>query len=407
MKKSVILQRSFTMAWLLVAVTILFYCLDYYFRIVPALVVPELLRQYHSGPKLIGSFYSAFYLGYLLMQLPSGYLLDRFAFKKIMGLSIGVCVLFFVLFVWLQTPWLGVLSRFFIGGMSAFSFVAVLYVARHYLPRHYFSLIAGVAIGAGTIVAAGAQAFSAVLITGSPWQLVLTLQACWGFAVVAMVLFFPLKRLHKLADEKTPPLKIMLSSLKGFAKNKIILINGIVGSLFYLPTSIFAAAWGITFLRQSYHLTMADASLGILMLFMGWAIGSPWIGYYAEQSKKFARWIFSSAMLMVFLSCVMLYFPAQVGELIYLLLFLFGLLSSTQVLIWKIFSLHCPLELTGLGVAFTNMLVVLGGSLFHFLVSCFITVGPASQLNLISALSILPVIFFVTALLSLALRSSH
>src|SRR3989339_1159195 len=117
---------------LLITLAILFYCLDYYFRIVPSLVVRELMRQYHSGPQLIGGFYSAFYFGYALMQLPSGILLDRFSLKKIIISMILSCTVLFMLFVWISQPWFGVLLRFLIGSFSAFSFIAVLYIARHY-----------------------------------------------------------------------------------------------------------------------------------------------------------------------------------------------------------------------------------------------------------------------------------
>ena len=68
-------------------VTLLFYCLDFFFRISPGLVVSHLMAQYQLTAFGIAGFSSAFYLGYALFQLPAGLLLDRVSINGLLSLS--------------------------------------------------------------------------------------------------------------------------------------------------------------------------------------------------------------------------------------------------------------------------------------------------------------------------------
>ena len=388
---------------LLITLAILFYCLDYYFRIVPSLVVRELMRQYHSGPQLIGGFYSAFYFGYALMQLPSGILLDRFSLKKIIISMILSCTVLFMLFVWISQPWFGVLLRFLIGSFSAFSFIAVLYIARHYFSEKYFSLISGIAIGGGTMAAAAAQAFSAYFLGENDWHWVLSLQAAFGFLIAFGFYFANPEKIDKLYEKPKISLRESLRELVFLLKNKLVIVNGITGALLYLPTSIFAAAWSVTFLRDHYGLSAKFASIGILCLFGGWALGSPLVGYFGGKSQRSPLFILVCCLLLIVVSCALLYLPHFIGKDVYLLLLLFGILSSAQVLMWKIFARICPVHMTGVGVALTNTLVTLAVSIFHLVAAYLISLSSAGGLNLTLGLSLMPVLFFITALSSLFL----
>lgn len=388
---------------LLIILAILFYCLDYYFRIVPSLVVRELMQQYSGGPTLIGGFYSTFYLGYLTMQLPAGILLDRFSPQKIIAVMIFFCSFFFICFVWALEPWLGLLLRFLIGVFSAFSFISVLYIARHYFSDKYFSLISGVTIGAGTMAAALVQSFSAYLSQNNDWHWVLSLQAALGFLIIVGLAFVKTKKLEELRKSEKTELGKSFSQLLGLIKNKFIVMNGLVGAFFYLPTSIFAAAWGVTFLHDYYLLSTKAASIGILLLFAGWAIGSPLMGYFGGKSQRFPWLILICSLLLIFISVSLLYFSSWVGSDVYAILLLFGILSSAQVLIWRRFVEICPINLTGVGVALTNMIITLATSVFHLFAAYLISFGTAGELNLVLGLSVMPILFLVAAILSLFL----
>lgn len=385
---------------LIIILAISFYCLDYYFRIVPGLVLPELMRQYHSGPAVIGGFYSAFYLGYSIMQVPSGILLDNFSPKKIIMLMIFLCTTLFIVFVWSTQIWLGLILRFLVGSFSAFSFISVLHVARSYFSERYFGLISGLTIGAGTTVAAMIQAFAAYFSELNNWHWVLTIQASFGFLML-LALFFvkPIKNEKSKLSENKNIVKQVLYILK----NKSLVLNALLGAFLYLPTSIFAAAWGVTFLRVQYSLSSSLASVAILCLFGGWALGSPLMGAFAGERKTYPRLLFYCSILLALLSCFFLYFPSVLGKNIFVALILFGVLSSSQVLTWRIFAEICPANLTGLGASITNTIITLVITIFHPIAGYLISIDSTAGLNLKLGLALLPIVFFVTAVASLFL----
>src|SRR3990167_4129196 len=171
---------------------LLFYCLDFFFRIAPSIVVPQLMQQYHITALGMGGFASAFYLGYVLFQLPSGWLLDRFRFNPLIIVAILICTLAFISFVHAHHYWEGYWLRLLIGASSAFSFVGILFLARRYFPPQYFSIIAGIAIGAGTIAASGTQVLGAWLMDFWQWQQVLIWFSCLGILIAVLLLLPPL-----------------------------------------------------------------------------------------------------------------------------------------------------------------------------------------------------------------------
>lgn len=398
-----LIQRT---TYFVLVLSIFFYCLDYYFRIVPGLIIPELLQQYHTTPLGIGSYYSGFYLGYLIFQIPSGLILDRYPLRPVLVSTILLCTIAFIASLYANSIAMGWLLRFLTGATSAFSFIAVLYIAKKFLPARYFNRISGITIGAGTVTAAFAQVISAYFMQHFYWRHIIIFLALWGFIVSVLLM---------LLSVKEHPMQIKVSrrvhwaelwqQIKALFKNRFLLINGVVGGLYYLPTSIFAAAWGVTFLTTSYHLTRPAASIGIFLIFAGWAVGSPLMGLWGDRSAHLERIIARCATATALVSALMLYASHYLHSEIFILLFLFGLLSSAQVLVWKIFSLRCPAAISGIGIAFTNMIIMLGGTIFHTVVGWLLNQNNPSLTNLTVGLTVIPLVFICAAILSKWLRA--
>lgn len=382
----------------------LFYCLDYYFRISPSLIIPVLMQQYHITALGIGAFASAFYLGYLLLQIPIGYILDYYPLNRILILSISTCVVTFILFLFCQQFWLGYFLRFIIGAASAFSFISVLYIAQHYFPPRFFNLITGITIAIGTVLAAVADIVSSALTETFGWQNIMIAFALLG--VIIMGLFFlPITRLSKTSAPMKSGMKNSLAGIKKLSMNPAFLLNGIIGGLMYAPTSIIAAVWGIFFMRTHYHFNQLEASHGILYLFIGWAIGSPIMGYLGDTLRCSVRLLIAGAIIAGIASCFYLYSSSAAPIQIYLLLLIIGLSSSSQVVIWKLFSRLCSINLSGIGIALTNMIVTLISAILHFIVGVLLSNMDQYQnpdaLLFEHALWLIPTSFVVAIILSM------
>src|SRR3990167_6159239 len=184
--------HSFHALYIVLCLTILFYCLDFYFRLSPSLVVLPLANQYHTNAFGIGTFASAFYLGYVLMQIPAGIGLDRYPLRFIFSLSMAACTLSFIGFIYATHLALGLILRFILGAFSAFSFISVLYVARHYLPPRQFTWIASITISIGTLAASLAQILNAALLQTVPWHQALLYTSLTGLCIAAILYLPPL-----------------------------------------------------------------------------------------------------------------------------------------------------------------------------------------------------------------------
>ncbi|WP_108650348.1 MFS transporter [Dongshaea marina] len=399
------------MYWLLLLIVTGFYCYEFFLRIFPGLVVPQLVAQYQTQALGIAEFASAYYIAYLLAQIPAGLLFDRFSVKKVLTGALALCICGSLIFMASSLMWQGIAGRVLIGIGSAFAFVGALYVTKRYLPARYFTTITSLVISLGTIAGAFGQVFASKMIHQFGWQ-----QNMWGIAligggIIAAILLLPSRKLAGGATQTAQPLGLFFAQTWQLIKNRQIWENGVVGGLFYLPTSIFAAVWGITFLVGQYQLDKTQASFAITLIFLGWALGAPVVGWLCDKFGCERRLMMGGALVAALLISGVLYSNQLTLATIYGALFAFGLASSSQVIVWRIFhQQHFRQEVIGTASALTNMVIMMSGALSQFLVGALINLthnyrdpgaaSPFSVEDLKVALVVLPLCLLLSAVLS-------
>ncbi len=375
------LQKTSCMVWLILASTILFYCLDFFFRLSPSLVLMPLMQQYHTNSFGMGCMASAFYLGYTLFQIPAGMLLDRVSFVLIVVASIVLCVMTFILFVGGQQYWLGLIYRFLIGIFSAFSFLSVLYLAKEYFPTRFFTRISGITIGMGTLMAACLQLLSSYFLINKQWQILYRHISYFGLLLAVFLLLG-----YQTVQKKQNAQPKLSTAFRDFQKPALIL-NALIGGLFYLPTSVFANLWGITFLTQKYGLSISLASGGILALFLGWGIGSPLMGWVVDKLQRERIYMGISALFAAGVLTYLIESSLHSVMIIYGLLFMLGIFSSGQVIVWRIYSKTVGDTVSGSGIAMTNMLILFCSVIAQSLVGWLMHIDP-NAMSLLSTAQI-------------------
>jgi len=76
--------------WIIASI---FYAYQYVLRVMPSIMMGDISTQFNIDAATFGQFSGVYYIGYSLMHLPIGILLDRFGPKKIMPLFILMTVL--------------------------------------------------------------------------------------------------------------------------------------------------------------------------------------------------------------------------------------------------------------------------------------------------------------------------
>jgi MFS family permease len=143
-------------------------------------------------------------------------------------------------------------------------------------------------------------------------------------------------------------------------KNYRIWLNGIIGCILYLPLSAFAELWGVPYLQNAMHYSSSEAAGTISAVFLGWAIGGPLAGRLSDVTENRILPMFVGAISCGAIISIILAFPNISHWTLSILLFLFGVSSSVQVIVFAFCRDLSPLKLSGTALALTNMIVMLG-----------------------------------------------
>lgn len=82
-------SNSRTVAWTVWIIASVFYAYQYILRVMPNIMLEDIMRQFNISAATFGQFSGIYYIGYSLMHLPIGIMLDRFGPRKVMT----VCIL--------------------------------------------------------------------------------------------------------------------------------------------------------------------------------------------------------------------------------------------------------------------------------------------------------------------------
>ena len=383
---------------LVLILAILFFCLDFYFRIAPSLIIQQLIQQYAITTVGLSSFASLFFIGYLLMQIPAAAIFQRYPTHWILLLTMSICPLAFIIFIYSHSLMLAYILRFIMGMTAAFSFIAVLYIAKQYFLAKWFGLISAVATSVGTLSSSLFAVLSSELMQQYPWRITVIIFAILCFLASLIFLFIKLKPTSLPTEHHTIN---VWRQVRLFLSHRVLWLNALVGGLFYLPTSLYDALWGISFMQQTYAVSKVAAATGITLLFVGWAVGSAMFGVLSSFTKRTGLLMVGAALLASVVAIFLVYVNIISVVYLYSLLFLFGMFSGAQVLVWRIFIKLCAPQISNIGIALTNMIIMLVIAIFHWVVGHMLS--GATQINFHVGFAILPLAFIMVAILSMVI----
>lgn len=411
--------------WLFCGLGAIFYSYEYLLRIAPSVMENSLRTHFNLSASGFGTLSSIYYLAYVPMQLPVGVFLDRYGPKRLLTMACLICVIGTYMFTGTNLFWVAAIGRFLMGFGSAFAFVGVLKLATLWLPENRLAMISGMTSALGPIGAMIGDNFLEHFINKFGWIPTLNSTAIFGI-ILTVILYYGIKDRKGNSNEHgtVPSLKKGLVDLGIIISNKQIWVNGMYGCLVYLPTTVFAELWGIPYLHHAHGLSIQAAGLANSILFLGFIIGAPLMGYISDRlyRRKFPMLIGASGAAVVMM--MILYLPGLTESNIQSLMFLLGMLYSSQAIVFAVGREVSPGEAAGTAMAVTNMIVMLGamflqplvGHLLDFSLSTHIgsagsIVDNVQKLYTVDdyqlALSIIPVGILIAAILTFFLKETH
>lgn len=359
------MKKRSALAWWTWCLAVLFLFYEFFVRVYPTVMVKELMGAFQATAGQLGMLSAFFFYAYAPMQIPVGLLMDRFGARKLLtfaALFCGVGSFFFGMAKGLPPAEFG---RFLMGIGASFAFVGMIYVCSHWFPPKKLALLVGIGNSIGMLGAVGAEGPLSFAVESFGWRSTVNAFGFIGMAL-AIILFVFIRKEPEQKKVETKKASIdLLRNLKVVASNPRTWLNAVIALLFYMTTAAFASLWGIPFLIESYQISKDVAGFAVSMIFVGWIVGGPIIGFISDRFKRRKPFLYASTLLC--LACILpvIYIGNLPLSLIFFLLFLVGFFQAAQLLNFSLSIELNPIEAKGTSIAITNFTVALGTSLMQ------------------------------------------
>ncbi len=398
---SPVTQKQLVLGGLICAIAAFFYCYEFVLRIIPGVLQGELRASFgHISASTFGQLSALYYFAYSPMQLPVGILMDRFGPRKLLSLACLCCTAGSFMFSYSSSILIAGTGRFIVGFGSAFAFVGVLSLAVHWLPRRYFSLVAGLMTTLGMLGLVYGEVKITELAGTMGLNYVLLTMVVIGLVLTGLI-FLVVRDGPGGMAVKSQPLPDFYRNIVRVLVSPQVWLIAFVGACLYTSLSVFGELWGKSYLEQAHHLTKLQAAKTISMMFMGWAVGAPLAGYFSDRTGRRVLPLVIGAFASLVCISIILYCPGLSYVALNVLMFFYGVFSATEIIVFIMAKENSGAALSGTVFAAANMIVTLGGVIFQPLVGflldkfsrCQVVAGEHvySVLDYQLSLSVLPV----------------
>ena len=351
-------------AWFIWFLSAFFMFYKYALEVSPSVMTSTLMGAFHINGVQLGNLVACYFYAYLLLQIPAGVLIDRFGPRKVTTLAIFLCALGSFVFAHSTTVMVAGLARFAMGVGAAFGVVNCLKLTANWFPPRKFAFMTGLMMTVAMLGAVGGQAPLAAFIKAVSWHEAIETIAIVGF--ILALLFWLIVR-DKAPDHKTDKALVatklsLKSSLKEILSRKESWWISIYSGFSFASVMIFGGLWGVSFITEAYGLTTNLSAQCVSMMFIGFAVGAPVLGWFSDWIQKRKIVIFWGTLLALISISLVIYFPTGSLAYIGLLLFLFGFFISSFLLCFTMIRETNRACLAATAVGFMNAFQALFGA---------------------------------------------
>lgn len=372
-------------AWLIVSV---FYAYQYVLRVMPNVMLTDIMQQFNMDAAVFGQFSGAYYIGYCLMHLPIGIMLDRFGPKKVMSLSILLTVVGLLPIIFAEYWMYPIIGRMLIGVGSSAAILGAFKIIRMICTEQNFTKMLSFTVVIGLFGGIYGGIPVNYLCDAYGYKTVVAIFAILGviFAGITFML---------VPNATTEPKTTIMSDIKTvFTNGKVILVCCLAG-LMVGPMEGFADAWGAEFLKKTYGLDAKTANGLTSMIYIGMCF-APLLSRIAEKTRSYIGTIAGSGLVMLAIFS-MLVTNSMSSKSITVAFFIVGICCAYQILAIYKASTYVPEHVAGLTTAAANMIIMSFGYVFHSIIGVIIktysTAGDVSAFTY--GISVIPITLFI------------
>lgn len=391
------MSHSRVAAWSVWIIASLFYAYQYILRVMPNILLDDIMEQFHIGATTFGQFSGVYYIGYSLMHLPIGILLDRQGPRRVMT----ACILFTtvgLLPLLFADHWIyPIAGRALMGMGSSAAILGVFKIIRMTFGEARFPRMLSFSVTIGLIGAIYGGGPVSYMHDTIGYRAVLEIFALTGLALACITYWI-------IPPMKAEPHTSILSDIKEVLGNRRIIWCCVFAGLMVGPLEGFADVWGTAFLKQVYGFDGTLAASLPSMIFIGMCFGSPVLSFLADKIGSYLVAIIAAGMGMTAAFGLMLggYLTAGAISCAFILV---GIGCAYQILAIYKASTYGREEVAGLTTAVANMIIMIFGYAFHTTIGGLVGAlgGPSSAHALTYGIAIIPIALLVGTMGFLAL----
>lgn len=346
------------------SLSLIFYLYQYVARAsIPNVLNNELMDYFQIDATQVCGLFSTFYLVYMLMQIPVGYLLDKFGTKYVSFYSVLSCAFGLFIFIITRNYYVAIIGQILVGIGSSFAFILSLKLAEEMFPANKLPMMSAILNSSGAFGAFFISPIVAKLSGVVSIKTIIYTMSLIGTLLAFLLLSFVHHRRH---DNNLSTSNILIK-LKVIICNKQIIFTAIYSMLMYSVVVVFADHFGVSYMIAAFNTNIMDASWMCSMIYIGIIFGSPVFATIASYFKSYKLSLVIGSFSTFIIVLIILFGGISVVNAPIFMFFL-GVSVSSQVMAFPAAMSSVRHEMTATTSSLVNTITTLSGVLIYPLV---------------------------------------
>ena len=361
-------QSLWSYVWLVATLFVIYsFCLN----TAAAVFASSIQSTYHASNFGVSLATGAFILGFACMQIPAGYLLDKFNARFVVSAGVALLALGNAISAFSGNLTIFTLANILQGVGASFAFIAAAILISQWFPGKFFPIIFGLTQTISCTCAGIIHYYFTILLQTHTWNEVYQGLAIFGFALLILTLLI----VKTPSTYKRPESISLKNSLASVLESKQIWLCTIAASTSFGVLLAYASFWYLQ-VQNYYSVGNLDSMIISGLIFFGIGVGTPLMGWISNRVKSRVMVIHIALVLGTMALLLGLYLPHfSMNNLIFIKIisFFIGFLLSGSMLFYTIVNEISSDSTRGVAISFLNTGVFLFNTLMLFIPYLFIT----------------------------------
>ncbi len=339
-------QRTLKYRWVVWGVIVLSYAIKFFHSLSMGVIKDTLILEFGITETSFVSIGNVFFYIYLIMQIPTGLLVDTLGARIVAALGTLIAAIGITIFSFSHSLALLYIGRGLVGLGTSVVFVSILKIQATWFRESEFGTMTGITCFIGTLGGALAQTPLAMMVSSIGWRNAFRIIGVISIVISLAIYFIVRNRPEDLGMTSLNKQKVSNETHTGYTR----IFKGLWEVLrnpqtwpiflmyagFYGTYVIMMGYYGTSFIASVYGKTTVQASNYIIAGVLGSAVGSIVVGSVSDRIKSRRKPLIITGGLYVITWAVMAFYNGGMPPEIMLipLIFAIGFTSAAYVISW-------------------------------------------------------------------------